>query len=627
MSEEIFKKKGPLLVLAGPGTGKTYQLARRVKYLIEDLSCEPNCITVITFTVAAALNMRNRLSDSSKSEIFVYREKQPPLICTMHSLGYKIIKDNANAIGYKKDTLEVIGSEHIKNILLGDAAQLTTNNRANASLVKDCREKGICKPNVNELKCSICVSYRDILLKCNCVDYDDQIILACELLRKNPYILSNYQNNCKHLLVDEFQDINPTQFDLIKLLSENSLTGLFAVGDDDQSIYSWRGASPKYLREFKSFFGDNSKIEVLNKSYRCNPYILNAATAIVKKYDMERLDKNINEFEINDGCKVNIHSVASDDKETNIITNIIVKKMYAKSVLILIPQWSFAKDISASLKKWKINVTIPSNDYEIHGFHLLQKLFQWLNKPNDSLALRLLVEFFIENTKVSNVPKRCRTKVNGLLPKGAVNKIKNREQAFQELSSLWTFFETDKIASYWESIQANKEKTQLFNLIFETFKSIENLGNDENSMGDFLKAILINLKPWVSQHKLYEELNSLISNEKNVSPDTNVQIVTYQMAKGLEADVVIIVGAEEGTIPNFLHDNQLDEQSRLMFVAMTRAKEELHIFHARKRYSFKVKRDAYSDGYHLARSRFLDDIPKELILETYHKVKKTKKTD
>ena len=191
--------EGPLLLLAGPGTGKTYQLARRIKFLVEDKGVDPQTISVITFTAAAAENMRARISDPRRPDTFVESRLQPESICTMHSFGYRIIRENAGLLGLPAG-LSVVQSDQTKAILMGDAAQLAGFKRSHAKEAIKCRQRGDCIP-IGSREYRICDKYCSILRVCNAIDYDDQIILACRLLKERANIAVTYRTKATHLLV------------------------------------------------------------------------------------------------------------------------------------------------------------------------------------------------------------------------------------------------------------------------------------------------------------------------------------------------------------------------------------------------------------------------------------------
>jgi len=197
---------------------------------------------VITFTAAAAKNMRDKISDFNKPDLYLPYKKQPKSIRTMHSLGYKIIRENATEIGLK-DIVKVVTSDRLRNILLGDAAQLIGYDRNDSKETSQCRQFGACNFSSEDNKCLICIAYKNILRSCSAIDYDEQILLACNLLKDNPKLLAKYQSQCRHLLIDEYQDTNEIQYNIFMPILENLNRGnLFIVGDEKQSIYMFRDA-------------------------------------------------------------------------------------------------------------------------------------------------------------------------------------------------------------------------------------------------------------------------------------------------------------------------------------------------------------------------------------------------
>jgi superfamily I DNA/RNA helicase len=207
---------------------------------------------------------------------------------------------------------------------MGDAAQIAGFIRSSGEETVACRRSGRCKPE-DSPKCAICDKYRAILKSCSAVDYDEQILLACRILKEKSGLITKYRALTRHLLIDEYQDINAAQFELISLLSEGQRDGLFVVGDDDQSIYSWRGGSPAFIRNFGEYFGSNAdaKVVELLESFRCHRHILEGAMAVVQKYDSERSSKGQFEYKMGDGPKIQIHNVPSDEKEAEIVRKII----------------------------------------------------------------------------------------------------------------------------------------------------------------------------------------------------------------------------------------------------------------------------------------------------------------
>lgn len=201
-AEEPYKHwPGPTLLLAGPGTGKTHSLGLRIKWLVEERNVDPKTITVITFTTEAARNMRLRLSDEDKPDVYMPKEEQPEIISTMHSLGHQVVRRGLETIGLRED-FRVVSSDELRNVIFGDAAQLMGYARAIGDQAKRAKMKAEAMPQGSP-NARVCDAYSCILSACNSIDHDDQIRLACEILRKDADLLAQYQEKARHLLVDE----------------------------------------------------------------------------------------------------------------------------------------------------------------------------------------------------------------------------------------------------------------------------------------------------------------------------------------------------------------------------------------------------------------------------------------
>jgi len=601
--DEPYRLEGPVLVLASPGTGKTYQLVRRIKWLVEERKVSPEHITVITFTNNAAHEMRERLSDTKEPELYLSPELQPLNIRTMHSLGLEIVVKSATGLGLRLP-INCITDEEITKLLMGDAAQLVGERRSAANQTLECRKHGDCHPG-EVTKCNICKKYKEILRACNAIDYDDQILLACECLEKRPDLLIRYQNTAQHLLVDEYQDINAAQLRLIRLLSQDSPQGVFVVGDDDQSIYSWRGGSPTYIRRFKEDFGENAKVVSLKCSRRCPPNILFGASAIVAEFDNERCKKTIKEFKNQSSIKIQIHNVPSDKYEAEFVRKLIQKTPHAK-FLILIPTRKHGKLICEELRRAKIGYVV---DQQLpgSGLLLLQALLQWLADSTDSIRLRQCLQAMIDSGHFNIPGPRVRKK----------DKINEREQALSSISHLWEDV-LEKKVSLWKSLCTHAVKTPVLKDLCDSLTYL--LTN--NSISDVLSWVGDNLKLWPSLNALADEIRGWTEalTEKGGMGTSRIRIMTMQGAKGLQADVVCILGLEEGTLPREGAQNaELAEQARLLYVSMTRAKSELHLFHARKRSPAVSYQVPYRSGRPLDQSSFLKVIPNEFAERKFHR--------
>jgi len=609
MSAELYTLNGPLLLLAGPGTGKTYSLAQRIKYLVEDAGVSPNELTVITFTAAAADNMKMRISDPSEPHLFVPSHLQPTNIRTMHSLGHSIVREKASELGLPLP-ITVVRTDATKRVLMADAAQLAGFTRSDAKAAFKCRQFGYCHPE-DIPKCQICQKYKEILRACGAIDHDDQILLACEILTNDPQLLSKYHRAASHLLIDEYQDINAAQFKLIRFLSEGQREGLFVVGDDDQSIYSWRGGSPEFIRNFKKHFGQDAKVKPLLCSFRCHRNILEGSLALVRRYDKERFNKGDFEYKAPEGPKILIHNVPSDKREATIVRRIIERTLPArKEVLVLVPHRGYTSLIIAELRRAKIDYIAPE-PLPGEGLPVIDRLAAWLNDENDSLALRDCLEAML-NSKILGIPSH---KVK------RPDRIQERESFYAFVSGLWEAVIRES-HSLWQSLKLACGDYEFLGTIYENLVDLRSV--DPNEVPRFLELAASCLEPWKKTDSLLEEVAAWVSRVKvtsGLASTAPVQIMTLEGAKGLQADVVCVIGLEQGIIPRESNqERDLAEYSRLMYVSMTRAKSELHLLHSRTRSAAVSFHPVHAKGgsHKLEPSFFLGAIPNAFAERKYY---------
>jgi len=593
---------GSILLLAGPGTGKTYQLARRVKFLIEDMSADPDEIAVITFTNEAARNMRERLT---KADIDISQDKTPQTITTMHSLGNAIVGACPSLFELPAE-YGVLSEDQPREVLLKDASTLAGYQRAKWTAADDCRRKGSCKEEAASERCKICKHYRSLLRKCSLVDYDDQMFLSCQALAKDPQLRLQWQSRTRYLLVDEYQDINQAQCDLIQLLAQGHEDGLFAVGDDDQSIYSFRGGSPEYIRDFESYYGKTAKIGRLSMSWRCPEHILKGARCVVKQYFKESLPKPEPTFSDKIESEANIHFYdgPSDTSESQLVAAMAQERLKANAVTIIIPNSNYFPPVRDALRARRIAYNYKAKLDE-QGITRLTLLSQWAEDQHNSLLLRYLLDLVIHNDD------ELTNKVTGDTPSLKTK----REMASDIVASLWE--DVNKETSLWTAL-CNKASgnSLLCAMKSECLDEIISLMDEQtvgkrDSLSRFLQKSALFVAPGRTPRNLISEIRELKSDRIASSTGTSfmpVSIYNMPSSKGLEADVVFVVGVSEGLIP--LPSADLEEQSRLFYVAMTRAKCELHLFSARKRSAHITFKQ---ESYQLKRSPFIDAIAKEHI--------------
>jgi DNA helicase-2/ATP-dependent DNA helicase PcrA len=604
--ENAYRTSGPVLLLAGPGTGKTHQLARRIKFLVEheQMKAQPNEIAVITFTKESARNMRGKLSEEN-DEVRIEREKYPEIIGTMHSLGNMIIGSNPKRFGLRKK-YEVLTEDAPREVFLKDATTLAGFEREKWGSVDECRRRGVCEKNEDEVKCKICKEYCQILRKCSFVDWDDQILLACQALRSDEELRREWKRRTRHLLVDEYQDINQAQCELIKLLTEGQTDGLFAVGDDDQSIYSFRGGTPKYIREFESDFGSESKIGRLSKSFRCPEYILKGARAMLGSfYKGEYKPEPTFDERIKVNNKISFYDVPSVKFEALKIAEIAKTKSKAEKVIIIVPNRNYLPPIKKTLKVAGLEYRCKGKLRE-EGLARFIALGDWVEDPENSYKLRYLVDLIINNHDWLTMR----------LEGGGDGITRKREDASELIAKLWS--EVKRGNSLYKVLcvktEGNNESSFLVRLR-DTLKQVLELmtekGNSRHGIVSFLRRSGLLVAPGKTPNKVIMEIrewkNEIVGSSAASSYEP-INIYSIQSSKGLEGDVIFVVGLSEKIFPD--PDGDIEEQSRLFFVAMTRAKKELHLFSTRTR---PGKITYKKESYQLKKSPFIDAIPKEYI--------------
>jgi DNA helicase-2/ATP-dependent DNA helicase PcrA len=600
---------GPALLLAGPGTGKTHSLALRVKWLVEECKVNPDEITVITFTGEAALNMRHRLSDEEKLDVYMPRENQPSQISTMHSLGLKIITSNYSVVGLREG-FKLVDSDSLRRTLFEDAAQLCRLPRIRGSDAALLKAQGTLPPSDHELFKTL-TTYNSILRALNAIDYNDQILLASDLLVTSQPLLTEYQNRAKHLLVDEYQDINNAQFNFIKLLAGKNAEGLFAVGDDDQSIYSFRGASPQFVRDFGKHFGKSAKTKQVALCRRCPPPVLKGALSLVAAANPDRLKKVDPEFTKKLENPIILLSSPSQEREAYYIARECSRVTPSHDVLILVPNMTFAPPIISALRQQRVAYDCRSTLTE-DGFVSLDVLGQWLTDPEDSFALRQGLQYLIMNARFGVPSKRVKK----------TEKLQLRETRLGEIASLWSPVVKSKCSLY-ESLNSAAKKSPFLKELGDALDTL--LKSYANSAEGFVEVLRNTYLPWRKPSDMFGEISSWIDEVRGRggAGATTVRILSMRLAKGLEADYVFVVGLEKDVFPRpKLTNAQLQEASRLLFVSMTRAKMELCLCQSRTR---SASATYLPDSFALKPSPFLEVLAPEFTKKIFLPAQSTNK--
>ena len=611
--EAVKHINGPMLVLAGAGSGKTKVLTSRIAYLIEQGVSIDN-ILAITFTNKAAKEMKER-----EIKLIGYDAKSIQ-ISTFHSLGLKIIKENYARLGYKSnfvildsdDTLTVV-KKIMKDLNLNPKFYNARDIRNKISSAKN-ELMDPDKYSRVEFDSNIIEVYRKYnkkLLINNSVDFDDLLILPIKLFREYPDVLKYYQDKYKYVLIDEYQDTNEAQYIFSKMLCNNH-KNIFVVGDNDQAIYAFRGANYKNILNFEKDYPD-CKVIMLEENYRSTQNILDAANSVIKHNKM-RKDKNL--WCNNDiGSKVKYIKTDSDKEECAYVSEKIKElhndnNVNYEDIAILYRTNAQSRLIEEEMLKNGIPYRIVGSFY-FYNRKEIKDLFCYLrliNNHDDDVSL----------LRVINTPKR------GI-----------GDKTIENLTNI----ATEKGISLFEAISSGKELA-FKNMILDMEKKCESLtltemvdlvlkesGMKAEYEGD--KSLeseirLENLEEFKSITKGYEEEYGVISltdflNEVAIVSDVSehqdssnkVSLMTIHAVKGLEFDNVFIVGMEEGIFPHYNSINEgtiaaIEEERRLCYVAITRAKKNLWMLNAKRRMLFGNTQINMP-------SRFMDEIDSKYI--------------
>ena len=608
--EAVLHVDGPCLVIAGAGSGKTKVLTTRIAYLIEQKIPSYN-ILAITFTNKAAKEMRERL------EVLV--PDNNTFVGTFHALGVRIIRENAPLLGLDRN-FTIIDSDDalsiIKKIIKdnGYDPKLATpgyiRNRIskikNEMLTNEEINKFFNTPQ-DQIAEKVYYDYNDILKKNNSVDFDDLLLLPVKLFINNKDILESYQDRFKYILIDEYQDTNDVQYKLSRLLA-SKYHNIFVVGDPDQSIYMFRGANFHNILNFEKDY-KNATVIALEENYRSTKNILDAANSVIKN-NKERKEKNLwsNNGE---GTKTKYLRAYDDRHEIQLVLDEIKKLLsegYQKNDIAVLYRTNAQ---SRLVEEMFLKANIP---YKVVGSYY----FYSRKEIKDLLCyLRLILnnDDEISLRRVINVPKRgigtstiakleAEAKDKGISMFQAISK--GKEQLFKELILHLT------------QESENLTLTELIELILEETGIREEYEN-ENNLESELR--LENLEEFKSITKTFEERTgsvsladfleevSLIADiSEHQEQDDVVTLMTVHSAKGLEFSVVFLIGMEDGIFPhqNSFSNDGLEEERRLCYVGITRAKEKLFISNAKRRMLYG--KDVINPP-----SRFIKEITPELL--------------
>ena len=624
--EAVTNTEGPSLVIAGAGSGKTKVLTHKIAHLIKDKDVAPWNILAITFTNKAANEMKERV------EKLIGDVAKDMWIGTFHSICVRILRKTIDRIGFNSsfvifDTSDqktmikkILKKEEIDDKLFTDKSVMyEISNAKNEMLEPDEYLKKYSGDMRREIIGKVYKLYQKNLKENNAIDFDDIINFTIKVLLDNPDILEFYSNKFKYVLVDEYQDTNKAQFTLVSLIA-SKYGNITVVGDNDQGIYSFRGADISNILNFEKDF-PGTRIIKLEQNYRCTGNILEIANAVIKnnetKYEKKLWTSN------EKGKLPTVYSGDDEYDEARYITdkiNSLKSSEYYKysDFAVLYRMNSQSRSIEDILRREDIPYKIVGGlkFYERKEIKDIIAYLRLIQNPNDNLSL----------TRIINEPKRGvgKTSLENVENIAADNGISMYEviKNAEQYGLNRVFVNTREFVSVIDELISKKDSILISELVKETLnktgytKALELEGTTEaetriENLEEFL-TVAIEFEEESADNSLSEFLEgiTLSSDLDGVEEsEDSVTLMTLHSAKGLEFPVVFLVGMEEGIFPGYKsigEEKELEEERRLCYVGITRAKENLYLTCAKQRTLF-------GSTSCNAPSRFLKEIPKELL--------------
>ena len=629
----VFTTQGPVLILAGAGSGKTSVLTRRIAYLIENTGVNPWNIMAITFTNKAAGEMRQRVDD------IVGYGSESIWVATFHSTCVRILRRHIDRLGYdtsftiydtddqKSVMKEVCKKLDIDTKQLKEKTILGAISSAKDNLISPLDYEMSAMGDFNKRKIAIAYKeYQMLLKKNNALDFDDIIVKTVELFKACPEVLENYQNRFLYIMVDEYQDTNTAQFELIRLLAQRN-RNLCVVGDDDQSIYKFRGANIRNILDFEKVYPDAEVIK-LEQNYRSTQNILDAANNVIHN-NIGRKDKAL-WTDRGSGNRIHFRPFDNAYDEAEYIASDIKSKKYQGTsdygqcaVLYRTNAQSRLLEESFISEGIPYDVVGGVNFYARKEIKDLLAYLKTIDNGKDDLAVKRII----------NVPRRG-------IGAASVNKV----QDFADHMGI-SFFEAMQRIDEITSIGKAGEKLRNFALMIMMFRTklqhgtLENLITDviettqytkelEESDDDDAEDRLQNIDELISKVVSFEQEREELGEEASLSAfleevalvadidgvdkdDNKVLLMTLHSAKGLEFSQVYLAGMEDGVFPSYMtitsdDPTEIEEERRLAYVGITRAKDDLTITYAKQRM-------LRGETQYNPISRFIKEIPENLM--------------
>jgi ATP-dependent DNA helicase Rep len=621
----------PLLVLAGAGSGKTGVITQKIAWLIENKQYAPKSIIAVTFTNKAAAEMRTRLNRQlPKHQI------RGLMIATFHRLGLNILLSDGEFVGLRpgftildqSDAASALG-ELIReaNSAIEERTLQQQISQWKNDFISPEQAKAAAADDQQRVSAELYANYNALLRACNSVDFDDLIGLPVDLLREHRPIRDKWQQRIRHLLVDEYQDTNTAQYELVRLLVDR-FGALTVVGDDDQSIYSWRGARPENLLALKTDY-PNLKVVKLEQNYRSSQRILRCANSVISQNPHSFEKRLWSDLGIGDPLRISVCKHSQDEAEwvaAEMLTRHLQKDTPWNDFAVLYRSNFQSRPFEKAFREKQIPYTISggSSFFDKREVKDMLAYLKLLVNPDDDTAFLRCINTprrEIGPKTLSHLGQHARSRNISLfaachdmaLESQVSGKALHRLQRFANWLTLTAdnaergntlevvkglFDDIDYTDWLEKQHDSPKGSQRAIENTHELFAWIERLLTDDDQRDRSLAEVIRSLS-----------LHDMLSREDDEKPDRQVQLMTLHAAKGLEFPHVFIVGMEEELLPhrNSIENDDIEEERRLAYVGMTRACHTLTFTRSRSRLQF-------GEASACEASRFLDDIPRDDIV-------------
>ena len=630
--EGVLNTDGPLLILAGAGSGKTRCLTHRIAYMIDEMGVKPWNILAITFTNKAAGEMRERV------DRLVGFGADQVWVSTFHSMCVRILRRHIDLLGFDTD-FTIYDTDDQKTVIKGICKRLNIDTkmykeRALMSTISSLKDDLI---SVREYEieaasdygkavyAKVYREYQETLQKNNALDFDDLIVKTVELFKSRPEVLDYYQERFRYIMVDEYQDTNTAQFELVRLLADK-YRNLCVVGDDDQSIYKFRGANIRNILDFEKYFPE-TKVVKLEQNYRSTQSILDAANAVIQN-NRGRKAKTLWTAK-EKGNKIHFRQFDNAYEEAEYIAEDVVRKVRKGNAQYRDCAVLYRTNAQARLLEERMimegipyNVVGGTNFYSRAEIKDILAYLKTIDNGRDEVAVRRII----------NIPKRgigaaTLEKLEDYAEMREISLYEAMEMADEIMSLGKTSAKIRPFVQLIRSLRREAEELTVAELISEIIERTgykEYLQDNDSETADDRMA---NVDELITKAVAYQEMNdeptlteflaevALVAEIDNVDGDDNrVLLMTLHSAKGLEFPNVYLAGMEDGLFPGqaaLWNDNpeDLEEERRLAYVGITRAMNDLTLTYARSRM-------LRGETQYNSVSRFVREIPEELLDDT-----------